>query len=200
VRSKLGGVDEEKPDAHKADGVSDGVDGVDGKKQDGIRTEGASDNFYGVDGIKTDGTANSSHSHMSSTSSLAITISNKTDVHVILGSSAAHSSNSGTVSNISSSVIDMSQLTVAGKPLAGLHLKNIKDSLVICGQVSGSVHITDVQNSVLVTACRQFRMHGSKNTQVYLHCASRPIIEDCEEIEFAPLPDVYVGLLLPIWS
>lgn len=38
---------------------------------------------------------------------------------------------------------------------------------------------------------RQFRMHGSKNVDVYLHAASRPIIEDCENIRFAPLPDIF---------
>lgn len=26
---------------------------------------------------------------------------------------------------------------------------------------------------------------------VYLHCSSRPIIEDCDRIRFAKLPDVY---------
>jgi hypothetical protein len=34
-------------------------------------------------------------------------------------------------------------------------------------------------------------MHGSKNVDVYLHTSSRPIIEDCEMVRFAPLPATF---------
>lgn len=34
-------------------------------------------------------------------------------------------------------------------------------------------------------------MHGSKCVNVYLHSASRPIIEDCQNVRFAPLPGVF---------
>jgi hypothetical protein len=53
------------------------------------------------------------------------------------------------------------------------------------------MHITNMRDSVLVVACGQFRMHDSKAVDVYLHCGSRPIIEDCEGVRFAPLPSVY---------
>jgi hypothetical protein len=33
-------------------------------------------------------------------------------------------------------------------------------------------------------------MHGSKDVDIYLHSASRPIIEDCERVRFAPMPDI----------
>lgn len=36
-------------------------------------------------------------------------------------------------------------------------------------------------------------MHGSKKVDVYLHSASRPIIEDCEQVRFAPMPDMFVS-------
>ena len=36
-------------------------------------------------------------------------------------------------------------------------------------------------------------MHGAKNVDVYLHCGSRPIIEDCEGVRFAPLPESMVN-------
>jgi len=29
-------------------------------------------------------------------------------------------------------------------------------------------------------------MHNARNVDVYLHCLSRPIIEDCENVRFAP--------------
>jgi len=40
----------------------------------------------------------------------------------------------------------------------------------------------------------QFRMHDSKNINVYLHCSSHPIIEDCVGIHFTnyelPVSDI----------
>ncbi|KAF2267675.1 TBCC-domain-containing protein [Lojkania enalia] len=139
----------------------------------------------GVNGIA--GVPESSFSNASS-----VTISNHSSNHIILPTSASHATSSGMVSNLRRCVVDLSQPTTDGNPFAGLTLKNIKDSLIICGQVNGSIHITSVENSVIVTACRQFRMHTSKKVDVYLHCSSRPIIEDCELIRFAPLPDTYL--------
>ncbi|KAG9590767.1 TBCC-domain-containing protein, partial [Aureobasidium melanogenum] len=109
----------------------------------------------------------------------------------MLPSSATHatSGTSGTVTNVRDSVIDMS--ISATSAFANLTLKNIQGSLIVCGHVDGSVHITGVKDSVLVVATRQFRMHESKNVKVYMLCKSRPIIEDCEGIEFAEMPDCY---------
>jgi hypothetical protein len=45
---------------------------------------------------------------------------------------------------------------------------------------------------VIVVASRQFRMHESKATDVYLHATGRPIIEDCTTVRFAPLPETYL--------
>jgi hypothetical protein len=39
---------------------------------------------------------------------------------------------------------------------------------------------------VIIGACRQFRMHNSRNCKVVLHITSGPIIEDCQGITFAP--------------
>lgn len=124
----------------------------------------------------------------------SITVSNHNKIHILVPTSATHATSSGTVSSIRHSVIDLSPPTRKGGPFAGLTLKNIKESLIVCGHVSGAAHITGVENSVIITSCRQFRMHGSKNVDVYLHCSSRPIIEDCEEIRFAPLPNAYVRI------
>ncbi|KAH0361442.1 TBCC-domain-containing protein, partial [Aureobasidium melanogenum] len=120
-----------------------------------------------------------------------IHISNHSKIHIMLPSSATHATfgTSGTVTNVRDSVIDMS--ISAASAFANLTLKNIQDSLIVCGHVDGSVHITGVKDSVLVMATRQFRMHESKNVKVYMLCKSRPIIEDCEGIEFAEMPDCY---------
>lgn len=126
----------------------------------------------------------------------SVAISNLTRTHVILPSSAAHATSSGTVSHLRHCVVDMSVPTKTGRPFAGLTLKDIKDSLIVCGHVSGPIHITGLEGAILVVACRQFRMHESKNCDVYLHCASRPIVEDCKGIRFAPLPECYVRVFV----
>ncbi|KAH7094935.1 tubulin-specific chaperone-like protein c [Paraphoma chrysanthemicola] len=116
-----------------------------------------------------------------------VTISNHDNIHVVLPAEASHATSSGTLSDLTQSVIDLSPATQVS-PFSALYLKDIKDSLIICGQVAGAIHITNVQKTVLVISCRQFRMHGSKNVDVYLHSSSRPIIEDCEMVRFAPMP------------
>ncbi|ORY12022.1 tubulin-specific chaperone c [Clohesyomyces aquaticus] len=127
----------------------------------------------------------------------SVTISSHTGAHIILPVSASHATSSGAVSNLRRCVVDLSPATINdGGAFATLMLKNIKDSLIVCGQVAGAIHITDVSNSVIVVACRQFRMHASKSTDVYLHSASRPIIEDCEGIRFASLPEKFTTPVL----
>ncbi|KAK8196935.1 tubulin binding cofactor C-domain-containing protein [Phyllosticta capitalensis] len=76
-------------------------------------------------------------------------------------------------------------------PFAALTLKNIKSSLVVCGRVSGAIHLTNLAHSVVVVSTRQFRMHECRGVAVYLACSSRPIIEDCVDVRFAPCPSLY---------
>jgi hypothetical protein len=121
-----------------------------------------------------------------------INISKPKTLHLVLPSAASRATGSGMISNLHTCIIDLSAATM-GSPFSALYLKNIKDSLIVCGQVAGAIHITNVESSVLVITCRQFRMHGSKNVDVYLHSASRPIIEDCQNVRFAPLPRVFAG-------
>ncbi|KAI9707310.1 MAG: hypothetical protein M1836_000270 [Candelina mexicana] len=123
--------------------------------------------------------------------STSVIISNYISVHIILPSSASHATSSGSLTALRRCVVDMSVPTASGQPFAGLTLKNVRDSLLICGHVNGSTHVTSVENSVIVVACRQFRMHECRGCDVYLFCASRPIIEGCNDIRFAPLPENY---------
>ena len=50
-----------------------------------------------------------------------------------------------------------------------------------------------MEGCVLAVSSRQVRMHECKNCTVYLRCSSRPIIEDCTGIKFAPLPAIHVS-------
>ena len=124
--------------------------------------------------------------------STSVKLDNHDGVHIIIPSSASHATSVGTLSMLHHCVVDMSMPTATGKPFASLTLKNIKESLIVCGHVNGAAHLTNVSNSVIVVASQQFRMHESRNCDVYLLCASRPIIEDCSGIRFAPLPEVYM--------
>lgn len=129
---------------------------------------------------------------MSFSQSTSVSINDHTDQHIILPASAAHATSSGTLSDLHRCVVDMSSPTSTGQPFATLTLKNISQSLIVCGHVSGAAHLTDITDSIIVVACRQFRMHESKGCKVYLHASGRPIIEDCSGVQFAPLPETYL--------
>ncbi|KAK8217947.1 tubulin binding cofactor C-domain-containing protein [Phyllosticta capitalensis] len=151
----------------------------------------------------------------------SVTISGHTGLHIILPESASHATSSGTIANLRHCIVDMSMPTstaraqqqqqsgdsgssglapkeaqlpgaqAQGAPFAALTLKNIKSSLVVCGRVSGAIHLTNLAHSVVVVSTRQFRMHECRDVAVYLACSSRPIIEDCVDVRFAPCPSLY---------
>ena len=129
---------------------------------------------------------------MSFASSNSVNISSHSGLHIILPSSAAHATSSGSITNLRHCIVDMSIPTAEGQPFAGLTIKNIKQCLLVCGNVGGSAHITGVEGSIIVVTTGQLRMHECKNCIVYLHVNSRPIIEECHSIQFAPLPPPYV--------
>ncbi|KAK2595550.1 hypothetical protein QQS21_006724 [Conoideocrella luteorostrata] len=120
-----------------------------------------------------------------------IGISNQSNLHIILPSSAARATASGSLTDLKCCVVDMSVPTAQGRPFPGLALRDISHSLVIAGHVDGPVHITGVSDSIIVVTARQVRIHECKNVDIYLHCTSHPIIEDCTGMRFAPLPECY---------
>ncbi|KAI1430879.1 tubulin-specific chaperone C [Xylaria sp. CBS 124048] len=119
-----------------------------------------------------------------------IVISGHVGLHVILPSTASTATSSGSLTNLKGCVVDMTVPTSTA-PFSGLALKNITHSLIIAGHVAGPAHITGIENSIIIVAARQVRMHDCKNVCVYLHCTSHPIIEDCSRVAFAPLPPFY---------
>jgi len=121
-----------------------------------------------------------------------VDISGHNRLHIILPSSASRATASGSLTKLNRCIVDMSVPTANGAPFAGLALQSIKDSLIIAGHVAGAAHITGVENSIIVVESRQVRMHDCKNVDIYLHCASRPIIEDCSNVRFSPIPECYM--------
>lgn len=75
-----------------------------------------------------------------------------------------------------------------------LHLKHIDGCEILCGPVSSSVFIDHCRNSTLAFPCQQLRTHNTMDTQIYLHVTSRPIIEDCIRVAFAPFTWSYPTL------
>lgn len=121
----------------------------------------------------------------------SISIDGHTGLHIMLPATASRATSSGSLTELDRCIVDMAVPTSKGAPFAGLALKNIKNSLIIAGHVAGPVHITALRDTVLIVAARQVRMHECENVDVYLHCASHPIIEDCKGMRFAPLPKFY---------
>lgn len=122
-----------------------------------------------------------------------IAISGQTGLHIILPSTAARATSSGSLTDLKGCIVDMSVPTANGAPFASLALKNIDNSLIIAGHVDGPVHITGIRNSILVVAARQVRIHECENVDIYLHCTSHPIIEDCSGMGFAPIPSCFMS-------
>jgi tubulin-specific chaperone C len=131
-----------------------------------------------------------------STTATSTSISNQSNTHIILPSSAPNTRTPCSLSKLTNCVVDLSVPTTATAPFASITITNVSSSLLLCGSVSGPAHITGVKKSVLVIKCRQFRMHECQDVTVYLHCTSRPIIEDCKGIRFAELPKFHVRLSL----
>ncbi|KAL8941659.1 MAG: hypothetical protein Q9216_002122 [Gyalolechia sp. 2 TL-2023] len=77
-------------------------------------------------------------------------------------------------------------------PSPKLTIDNVQSSVLLAGPINGATFVTGMIASVLVVACRQLRMHRCRDCVVYLRCSSRPIIEDCSNIQFAPFPEELV--------
>jgi hypothetical protein len=137
------------------------------------------------------------HSHSKHSSAFAATgitsvsVNNHYGLHIMLPSSGSVSSVPASITSLEHCIVDMSIPTANSKPFASLTIKNVEESLLVCGQAAGPAHITAVEHSIIVVSCRQFRMHNCKNVDVYLSCSSNPIIEDCSNIRFGRIPKAY---------
>ncbi|CUS08481.1 unnamed protein product [Tuber aestivum] len=105
--------------------------------------------------------------------------------------STSTSTSSLLLSEISSSII---LFPTAETPLfSSAAIKNVTNTLLfLSNAINGPIHLTSLSNTTILVACRQLRMHDAKNVDVYLLCSSRPIIEDCSGVRFAPL-DAHLG-------
>ncbi|OJD15402.1 hypothetical protein AJ78_04334 [Emergomyces pasteurianus Ep9510] len=121
----------------------------------------------------------------------SVSVSSHTGLHIVLPTSASHATVPASITSLQHCVVDMSIPTADGRPFAGLAIKGVTESLLLCGQVNGPAHITGVKHSTIVVSCHQFRMHDCLDVDVYLSCSSKPIIEDCGDIRFGKIPEFY---------
>lgn len=133
----------------------------------------------------------------SSYNSPNVMIADEANMHILLPISASNSTGSGTLSNLTHCIVDLDHHNTDAtysdrRSLQTLTLKSIKDCLLICGHVTGATHITNLTNCTIVVSTHQLRVHNSSNCSIYTLCTSRPIIEDCTGIRFAPLPAYYL--------
>ncbi|KAG8071055.1 hypothetical protein GUJ93_ZPchr0006g45064 [Zizania palustris] len=75
-----------------------------------------------------------------------------------------------------------------------LYVHKLKDCRVFVGAVFGSVLIENVEHCTFVMAAHQIRIHEVRATDFYLRARSRPIIEDCSGVRFAPHALKYKGI------
>lgn len=78
--------------------------------------------------------------------------------------------------------------------LRALFVHKLRDCKVYVGPVFGSVLIEEVEGCVFVLASHQIRIHHTKGSDFYLRVRSRPIIEDCIGVRFAPYCLGYDGI------
>jgi hypothetical protein len=79
-------------------------------------------------------------------------------------------------------------------PLQALYLHRLHGCHVQAGPIGGATFGEDLCNCTLMIASHQARLHHVKDSQVYVRPGSDPIIEHCENLGFAPMPDLpYVG-------
>ncbi|EFX00830.1 tubulin-specific chaperone [Grosmannia clavigera kw1407] len=127
-----------------------------------------------------------------------VALSGHAGLHIILPLSASRATASGSLTHLRGCVVDMSVPTSStgssgGAAFLSLVLKDMDRCLIVSGHVSGPVHVTGLRDCVVVVAARQVRIHECRNVDLYLHCGSRPIIEDCSGMRFAPLPHAYAS-------
>ncbi|XP_045601319.2 tubulin-specific chaperone C [Procambarus clarkii] len=67
-----------------------------------------------------------------------------------------------------------------------LQVASLKNCTVVVGPTSRSVFVKDCINCKFVIASQQVRIHNTQDTQFYLHVTGAAIIENCQNVQFAP--------------
>ncbi|KAF5325370.1 hypothetical protein D9619_009652 [Psilocybe cf. subviscida] len=109
------------------------------------------------------------------------------------------------LADLTDCVVDLLPLTTAGGleeggplNLTALHVRNLKDCVVLLPHVAGSALLHDMERCVILLGSHQFRMHTSKQINILLSIASNPIIEHCSAIRFGQYPAAFEPVPKPL--
>lgn len=69
---------------------------------------------------------------------------------------------------------------------SSLQIKNLHACILIVGPCSRSILIDQCSQCEFALACQQLRIHTSHECDFYVHITAQPIIEDCQQLRFAP--------------
>ncbi|CAF0961872.1 unnamed protein product [Didymodactylos carnosus] len=76
-----------------------------------------------------------------------------------------------------------------------IQIDDCKHCRIFIGPVRGSIFIRDSENCSLATVCQQFRARDCHDVNIFLSCASQPIIESSHHIRFGCLTYFYEKLV-----
>jgi hypothetical protein len=74
------------------------------------------------------------------------------------------------------------------------YIKNIINSKIFIGSISGGSHITNCNNCEFYLITHQLRIHNNLNTNYFIIVSANPIIENCFGLSFYPLKIKYQEL------
>lgn len=78
--------------------------------------------------------------------------------------------------------------------LRALFIHRLKNCRIFTGPVLGSILMEEVTGCLLMLSSHQIRIHQAINCDFYLRVRSRPIVEDCSGVRFAPYRLFYKGI------
>eukprot|EP01038_Epipyxis_sp_PR26KG_P005691 gene5691-7857_t len=70
--------------------------------------------------------------------------------------------------------------------IGSVRVETTTNCSIFLGPCLTSVYLEGVVDSTIFIACHQLRIHKCKNCKLYVQVNSHPIIEDCQEMGFAP--------------
>ncbi|GJJ14515.1 hypothetical protein Clacol_008779 [Clathrus columnatus] len=73
--------------------------------------------------------------------------------------------------------------------ITALHGRDLNRTILVIPPIDGSVLLHNIHNSIIILACRQFRIHDSTNTTILLDVFSNPIIERSNNLRFGTFPE-----------
>eukprot|EP01138_Halocafeteria_seosinensis_P007977 gb/GECG01008150.1/.p1 GENE.gb/GECG01008150.1/~~gb/GECG01008150.1/.p1 ORF type:complete len:360 (+),score=54.71 gb/GECG01008150.1/:1-1080(+) len=120
-----------------------------------------------------------------------LTVEEQHDSFVLLRNGVLENGNGNVLGHVTNSgdlrLVNMSNCVIVLLDTCGaVRVDNLNSCTLYAGPISGSVLLHNCCDSTFCFISRQARLHTSKRCDFYVCTASRPIIEHCSEVRFAP--------------